>query len=38
MMLAAVSSDVMATGPVDNSSDEPKSAPTITGMSVAYSP
>ena len=36
--LAAVSSDVIATGQVDNNSDEPKSTPTITGMSAAYSP
>ena len=37
-MLAAVSSEVSATGPVDNCADEPNSAPTIEGSSEAYRP
>ena len=37
-MLAAVSSEVIATGPVDNCADEPNRIPTIEGSSEAYSP
>ena len=36
--LDAVKSEVIATGPVANSADEPNSTPTIAGMNAAYSP
>ena len=34
-MLAAVSSDVIATGPVDRMADEPANAPTTAGINAA---
>ncbi len=37
-MLAAVNSDVMATGPVDNWLDEPNKAPITVGIRAAYRP
>ena len=37
-MLAAVNSEVMATGPVDNCAEEPNKAPTMEGSREAYKP